>query len=276
MATVLVLGALMFTLLGLTALLTGIRRRRSRRPRRDEAVWLLGVPAPSPASAELVARYLHRVRSHRRLGAWTGAVLALGAGLSRDRLVTIGIGGGSPLGDLLFGGLTGLLVGSVLADTWRIRPNRERRSADLTVRTVDQGARALHPVVVGLTAATVLLAVTAPSVRSVGLALASIALVLTHRLVLRAVALRGRPLLPEDLLVTDDAVRAFAARRLTLEMLAGAVLLVGWQLATVLPGTDLELVGAPVAVVLTVVLLWRSRPTPPRVAVAQHPAVRVG
>ncbi len=168
---------LMFVLLFVPLVLFALARRRSRRPRGDEATWLLGVPAPSPASAELVARYLHRVRSHRRLGAWTGAVLTLGGGVSRESLVSVGIGLGSPLGDLLFGGLAGLLVGSVLADTWRIRPGRDRRAADLTVRTVDHGARAGHPVVVGLTAATVLLALAAPTVRSVALAVTS-----SHRL----------------------------------------------------------------------------------------------
>lgn len=276
MARNLVFGVGMFLLLFVPLVLVAVVGRRSRQPRGNEAGWLLGVPAPSPASAELVARYLHRVRSHRRLGAWIGAVLALGVGLSRQREVTIGIGGGSPLGDLLFGGLAGLLVGSVLADTWRLRPDRQRRAADLTVRTVDPGSRALHPVVVVLTAGTVLLGVSEPTVRSVGLAVAGGVLVLTHRLVLRAVALRGRPLLPDDLRVTDDAIRSFASRRMTLEMLAGAVLLLGWQLTTVRPGTDLELAGAPAALVLTVVLLWRSRPVPPRTVVVHHPPVGVG
>lgn len=275
MATAVAFGALMFGLLFVPLVLVAVAGRRSRRPRGDEAVWLLGVPAPTPASAELIARYLHRARSHRRLGAWVGVVLALGVGLSRQREVTVGIGGGSPLGDLLFGGLAGLLAGSVLADTWRLRPGRDQRTADLTVRTVDRGSRALHPVVGVLTAATVLLALSAPTVRSVGLAVSSGVLVLTHRLVLRAVALRGRPLLPEDLRVTDDAIRSFAARRMTLEMLAAAVLLLGWQLATVRPGSGLELVAAPAALALTVVLLWRSRPVPPR-AVLERTSVAVG
>ena len=265
-----VFGLLMWVALFAPLALVAVLVRQSRQPRGDEAGWLLGVPAPSAASAELATRYLHRVRTHRLVGAWTGALLALWAGLSRQREVTLGIGGGSPLGDLLFGGLAGLLVGSVLADTWRLRPGRERRAADLSVRTVDRGARALHPVVVVLTAATGLLALSTPTVRSVALATAGGVLALAHQLVLRSVALRGRPLLPDDLRVTDDAIRSFAARRMTLEMLAAAVLLLGWQLTTVRPGSTLELVVAPTALVLTVVLLWRSRPVPPRSAIASH------
>lgn len=249
---------------------------RSRRSRQDDATWLLGRPADSPRSAELVRRYLHRVRTHRRLGAVTGVVLALWVGLSRQDAISIGIGGASPLGDLLFGGLAGLLVGSVLADTWRIAPDRAQRSADLAVRAVEPGARALHPVVVLLTAGTGLLALSAPTPRSGALAAASLVLALTHRLVLRSVVARGRPRLPEDLRVTDDALRSFASRRLTAEMLAASVLLLGWQLSTVRPGSGVELVGAPVALIVTVVLLWRSRPVPPRHARARPAELRSG
>lgn len=254
----------------------GVLVRTSSRSRQDDATWLLGRPAPSPRSAELVRRYLHRVRTHRRLGAVTGVVLALWVGLSRQDGISIGIGSGSPLGDLLFGGLAGLLVGSVLADTWRIAPDRARRSADLAVRAVEPGARELHPVVVLLNAGTGLLALSAPTPRSTALAVASLVLALTHRLVLRSVAVRGRPLLPEDLLVTDDALRSFASRRLTAEMLAASVLLLGWQLTTVRPGSGVELVGAPIALIVTVVLLWRSRPVPPRYAGARPAPVRIG
>jgi DNA-binding transcriptional regulator YhcF (GntR family) len=192
MATDLAFGALMFVLMLTPLVLVAALGRHLRQPRGNDVVWLLGTPAPSRASAELVARYLYRVRTHRRLGAWTGAVLALGVGLSREREITIGIGGGTPLGDLLFGGLAGLLVGSVLADSWRLRPSRDRRAADLTVRTVDAGARALHPAVVVLTAVTVLLAVSEPGLRSLGLAAASGVLALTHR----AGAAGGRPARP--------------------------------------------------------------------------------
>lgn len=270
-----VFGVLMVVVLFASLVVVAMLVRLSRKPRGDEAAWLLGVPAPTAASAELVRRYLHRVRTHRLLGGGTGAVLALWVGLSRQQEVTLGIGLGSPLGDLLFGGLAGLLVGSVLADTWRISPRRNQRAADLSVRTVDRGARALHPVVVVLTLATGLLALSAPTVRSVGLAVASGVLVLAHQLVLRSVALRGRPLLPDDLRVTDDAIRSFAARRMTLEMLAAAVLLLGWQLTTVRPGSALELLVAPATLVLTVVLLWRSRPVAPRAVVAPHTPLEV-
>jgi hypothetical protein len=91
-------------------------------------------------------------------------------------------------------------------------------------------------------------------------------LLLTHRLVLRAVAVRGRPVLPDDLRVADDAIRAFASRRVSLEALATAVLLAGWQVGVRQPPIPGLLWMALIvgAVLVTVVLIFRSRPRPPR------------
>lgn len=232
---------------------------RPPRARAADASWLSGTAAPTETTALLAERYLHRLRTHRRGGAQIGALLAVAVGASRDG----GVAFWSTPGHALLGGVLGLVVGSVLAEVWRVRPVRGRRSAELRVRTVDPEAAALRPVLVGVTAVTAVLAVSTPSERAAALALTAAVLALTHALVLRAVALRGRPALPADLRAADDSLRVFASRRLSLETLAAALLVLSGQLAGMqgLPGA--EAVAVP-AVLAALVLLWRARPYPPR------------
>ena len=193
-----------------------------------------------------------------------GAGLALARGLQTGH-VSVGVGVGSPLSDVLFGGLVGLLAGSVLAETWRVRPRASTRHAELAPRSNDPGAASLLPVVTLLTAATVALTAAAPSPRTAFMAAMSAALFLAHRLVLRAVGGRGRPALPDELRHADDAIRAYAGRRIGIESVAGAVLLLGWQVANVTPPLADSLSAALqlLAVVVTIVLVRRSRPWPP-------------
>jgi hypothetical protein len=237
---------------------------RPPRPRAADASWLSGTAAPTPTAALLTERYLHRLRTHRRGGAQVGAVLAVALVATREGGLTLGTGRWSPLADVLLGGVLGLVVGSVLAEVWRARPGRGVRSAELRVRAVDPEAASLRPVLVALTAVTALLAAVSPSPRSAGLAATAVALALTHATVLRAVALRGRPALPDDLRAADDAVRAFASRRLSLETLAAALLVLGWQLAGTRPALPVADGVAVLALVAALVLLWRARPYPPR------------
>lgn len=232
-----------------------------------DAAWLTGRPYHDKAGVEVMARYLWRVRSHRINGAVVGAGIALLEGLTEHRRVSIGIGGPgwSPMGDVLFGGLGGLLVGSVLAETWRIRIGGAVRHAELEARAPDVKATSLRPVVACLTAATVALGLASGELRGFALAAASSALLVVHQLVLRAVAERGRPALPPELRLADDTIRRFASRRLTVETLAAAVLLAGWQFGGVpRPISDWIVAGISLAsLVGTVVLLRRSRPWPP-------------
>jgi hypothetical protein len=85
----------------------------------------------------------------------------------------------------------------------------------------------------------------------------------THRYVVRAITGRGRPALPPELRAADDAVRAYAARRVAAETLAATVLVLAWQVAQV--DSVPVVVGAGLAlaaVAATVLLLRRSAPWP--------------
>jgi hypothetical protein len=240
-----------------------------------DAVWLTASSDPGPLASELLGRYLRRVRSHRFNGAVLGTGLALFRGLSHDRNISIGASGRSPLGDLLFGGLAGLLIGSVLAETWRIKPEGTVRSAEIAPRSPDLGATSLRGAVALLTVATLGLGLASRQSRPLALALTSLSLLVTHWFVLRAITGRGRPALPPDLRQADDAIRRFASRRLSIEALATALLLAGWQLASVRPFVPDRLNDWLIlaSFVGTIVLLHRSRPWPPRRHVARPPSL---
>jgi hypothetical protein len=249
----------------LVVLARAVRSTRRINPWAD-TTWITASEETGPMGTELIGRYLRRVRSHRLDGAVVGFSLALMRGLSEHHSVSIGIGTGSPLADLLLGGFVGLLVGSVLAETWRIKPRGRVREAEIAPRSPDAQAASLRVEVALLTATTVALGLAARETRPLVLAVTSVVLFGTHWLVLRAIAQRGRPVLPADLRDADDAIRRFASRRLSIETLATALLLAGWQLASVrsfLP--DLLRDGLIVAsAVAAVVLIHRSRPWPPK------------
>lgn len=102
--------------------------------------------------------------------------------------------------------------------------------------------------------------------RPVVLAVTGLVLLGAHLVVRRAIAERGRPALPADLQPADDAIRRFASRRLGIETLAAAVLLAGWQVASVQPPLPdpLAFALALASLVGTLILLHASRPWPPR------------
>lgn len=94
-----------------------------RRPvgMRDIA-WLADAPDASvePDEGEVYRRYLTRHRTHRLVGGLLGVLLALVLGIRAYGEVRIGVGGGSPLADVLFCGLAGVLVGAFSAEAFRL------------------------------------------------------------------------------------------------------------------------------------------------------------
>lgn len=230
--------------------------------------WLVGDLPISPAVGLLVRRYLVRVRVHRWIGGLVGASLALLVGLSSTRSIGVGIfgAGRSPVSEPLFAGLAGLLVGSVMAEVYRIRPTGNRRDAELISRQPEPDAVQVQPLTLVLVVTTLVVAAWQPNVRSVLLAAASVAILGLQHGVMRSIAGRRRPALPDDLRAGDELVRAFGARRFSVESLAAAVLVLGWQVAgteSAVPDVALSLVLVSVVAVV-VVLVVRSRPYPSR------------
>ncbi|HMO12372.1 MAG TPA: hypothetical protein PKB06_12925, partial [Actinotalea sp.] len=120
--------------LAIPALLTGLlvfTATRLRVTDRDLA-WLAGGLVPAdPEVAEVYRRYLRRHRVHRFVGGWFGVLLALVYGITASHGAYAGMGAAGPLGDLLFMGLAGVLVGALSAESYRLAQPRGTRAASL-------------------------------------------------------------------------------------------------------------------------------------------------
>lgn len=238
-----------------------------------DIAWLADTSRPSAAAAAVYAAYLARHRRHRLAGGLAGALLALVVGIRYYRSVSVGVGHTSPLADVLFCGLAGVLIGALAAERFRLS---EPQSTTMLASLADRGvavegrkivaARALAAVAV-LTGAAVAAVGRGPTVLCVAVAGAALAAVAEAT---RAAVLgRRRPVLSDEASEVDLRIRSFAYRSVAMLQLAAAVLVTGWVVAK-LPGTVGGLAGAlRVCLVLgclawTLVLLRRAAPRPPR------------
>ncbi len=229
--------------------------------------WFTNGRLPTMPSAELVGRYLQRVRVHRWVGGLVGVLTSLAFGLSQSQVISIGIGQGSPFGDLFFGGVAGVLVGSAMAETYRLRPSHSTRSAGLRPRTAPDETHLILAVVALLAVGTSVLGIVSGSRITLALGVLAVAVVGIQALVLRRILERRSPVLTEDLVEVNEMVRDHAARRISLEALSTGVLVLGWQISylrflPLLPQLLMLLGTLGVAVFL----LRRGRPYPPKAA----------
>ncbi|NNH24730.1 hypothetical protein HLB09_16875, partial [Pseudokineococcus marinus] len=123
LAVLLVLGGLLL-----------VRRLASARVTSADVSWLAGAAPGAPVpddEAHVAARYLARHRRHRSVGGLLGVALAVVVGVRWYQSVGFGFSQGSPLADVLFCGVAGVLVGALLAETYRLRPAAGARTASL-------------------------------------------------------------------------------------------------------------------------------------------------
>ncbi|KGM14778.1 hypothetical protein N867_16085, partial [Actinotalea fermentans ATCC 43279 = JCM 9966 = DSM 3133] len=111
--TLLLAAAAAVTLLGVGGVLVSGTRVYGR-----DILWLAGRPV-TDQEADVCARYLRRHRTHRVVGGLAGVAFALVVSLrwGGPGLVL----GGAPLADPLFGGVAGVVVGALSAETYRLR-----------------------------------------------------------------------------------------------------------------------------------------------------------
>lgn len=233
-----------------------------------DAQHLLG-PGATPQERDVAARYLHRHRTHRAVGGAVGVLVAVVVGARVQQNVTIGIGGGSPFGDLLFCGFAGVVIGALSAETYRLRAVPGPAAASLAPRAevaADGVVRLAR--VCGATALLVgvlalgLGAGTAPLL----VAVAGVAVVAIAEATLRAVRDRRRPVLSARGQLVDERLRAFAGRAVSHLEGAAGVLGLGWVVSA-LPSPHLvvgvvQVVVALAALVAAVVLMRRASPRP--------------
>ncbi len=262
------LGALMVLVVGIGSWVMSSFEATSR-----DVAWLAGTTGSAAPEAEVYARYLTRHRRHRVTGGLFGALFAIIVGIRWYGTVTIGIGQGSPLADILFCTLTGVLVGALSAETFRLNePPSTTILASLTEREPlarPELVRVARAVSVGAVAVAALIAVTGHGRSALAIAVSSLLVVALAELTRSAIASRRRPILSEGAQGVDVRIRSFAATSVARLQLAAAVLTAGWVLAKAPDATNtavglLHVVAVLGCLVLTVVLLLRAAPRPPR------------
>jgi hypothetical protein len=238
-----------------------------------DIAWLSSTAHTPPAEAAVYGRYLERHRRHRLTGGLVGACFAIVVGIRYYGSVSIGIGQGNPLADVLFCGLAGVLVGALSAERFRLsEPTSTTVVASLADRSIHVDPR-LGNVARGLAAASVLagvvVAATDHGFDALAVALAGLGVAGIAEATRRAIADRRRPVLSEAARAVDVNIRSFAARSVALLQLAAALLVTGW--VTSKAPTDaaaalqlLQFVVVIGCLVATIVLLHRAAPRPPR------------
>lgn len=238
-----------------------------------DVAWMAGLADSPPSEADVYSQYLARHRRHRYVGGLFGALFAITVGIRWYGSISIGIGDGSPLADILFCTLTGVLVGALSAESFRLNePNSTTIAASLVER---EGAarpdlvRHARLLSVATLVVAAVVAVTGHGIASIWIAGTSLLLAVVAEATRAAIAGRRRPVLSERAQRVDLRIRSFAATSVALLQLAAAVLAAGWVVSKAggVSNDAVEILRFVVVIgclVLTVVLLRRAAPRPPR------------
>ena len=240
----------------------------------SDVAWISGETSPSAARTAVYRRYLVRHRRHRLVGGIFGTAFAVVVGIRYRGGVTLGIGGeGSPLGDVLYCAVAGVVLGTLSAESFRLGSAApEARTASLTERP-----RVLRPdlhrfgrlLMLASVALSLGLAATGNGFAALWIVSCGIVVMAVADATARAIAGRPRPLLSDEAGAVDARIRAFAATSVAHLELAVAVLTTGWVVSETdgLGSGIVDLARFVVvlgALVVTIVLLRRAAPRPDR------------
>ena len=207
-------------------------------PTPADIAWLAG---PSLAqsdgtansdAASVCSRYLVRHRRHRLAGGLFGILFAGIIGVRWFETVSIGIGQGSPLADLLFCGISGVIVGTLSAESFRLtRAAKTQRAASLAPRHPPAGRRRI--VVSRIAALAAIATGAAAALNDHGnLALVTslilVAPLVVAELVMVVIVGRSRPAMTDRARHLDSRLRTFAGASVSHLHLATTTLMLGW------------------------------------------------
>ena len=274
---------LLVPVLVVAVLVAVIARPRAHRVSDRDLAWISGMSAVTEAEAAVYSAYLLRHRRHRFAGGLFGGLLAVVIGIRYYRDVQlISAGSANPAADIFFGVVTGVVLGALSAETFRLgQPRGGAAVASLAPREqvgeprVITTARvvALGSLLWGFGAFVLLGPEAGPAL---AVAVAGVVISGVTELTRAAVTNRRRPAESERALFVDARIRVFAGRTLSRLQAAVAVLVATWVLAyTPLrfgpEGSSATQTGNTIMTVLvlgglvaTVVLLVRAAPRPPR------------
>lgn len=246
-----------------------------------DLVWFSGNAACPAQEREVYTRYLERHRRHRLVGGLVGVVFAISVGIRWYGTVTVGIGYVSPLADVLFCGLAGVIIGSLSAESFRLsEPTSPTIAALLTVRegySLPAFGLLSRGIVAAAAIAALAVAVTGNGISPLLIALGGAVTLLVAERTQTAIRTRRRPMLSDRAQSADLRMRSFASAAVARLELSMAVLAAGWTLAT-LPESPIKVVevalGAAVlaGLVGTIMLLRKAAPHPPRDWTSQRKA----
>lgn len=242
-----------------------------RRVYERDILWLAGGPV-SEQEADVCARYLRRHRVHRLVGGFAGIVVGIIFGLRWDGNAGLSIGGASgPLGDVVFCGVGGVIVGALSAESFRLRLPRTGPVAAslaprplLPLRRTAASAWALVAGGAGVAVVGLLWQGDPVGLQAVALGAVVVGMGTASR---SAIAHRRRPVLSERALELDGRMRGFASASVARLQASMGWLVVFWALVS-LPDdagrwTPLFAISALGAFVVAIRYLRRAAPRPP-------------
>ena len=238
-----------------------------------DVAWIAGTSDSSSAEADVYSRYLQRHRVHRLVGGLLGILFAISVGTRWYSSVSFGIGTNSPLADVLFCGLSGVLVGAFSAETFRLsEPPSATISASLTEHAGvarPQLIRVARVIILGALVGSALVAATGNGMTPLWIAIGGLVVALVAEATQSAITGRRRPVLSDQAQVVDLRIRSFASTSIARLQLAAAVLTAAWVVSQVpgaddVPLTPVQALAVIAGFVITVVLLHRASPRPPR------------
>lgn len=207
-------------------------------PTSADVAWLAGPSlaqsdsTPNSDAAAVCRRYLIRHRRHRLAGGLFGILFAGIIGVRWYESLSIGIGQGSPLADLLFCGISGVVVGTLSAESFRLtRGANVQRAASLEPRKPPAGKRRIvgSRIVAFAAAATgVAAALTGHGNLALVTSLILVAPLVVAELVMVVIVGRSRPAMTDRARHLDIRLRAFAGESVSLLHLATSLLMLGW------------------------------------------------
>lgn len=233
--------------------------------------WLVGAEV-TPAEAHVAARYLRRHRLHRLVGGLFGMALALVIGIRWYGQGGLALGTTSPLADVLFCGVAGVVVGALSAETYRLRlPRGGPVAASLAPRPglpLGRHAWTARAVLVGSAVLGLAAGLAWDDWGGAFAAACGAVVVAVAEATRTAVAHRRRPVLSDRAGVLDGRLRGFAAASVTRLELSVAALVAVWAFGS-LPDDDaawtvVAAAGWLTGLVVAVVQLRHAAPRPPR------------
>ena len=252
--------------------------RRRVVPSEGDVAWLAGPQFSDPSALDhsealdVCRRYLSRLAAQRFAGGAFGVLFATIVGLRWYGSVSVGIGQGNPLADLLFCGLAGVIIGALSAESFRLGSDRaDQRAASLTPRNTNTAPQRLG-LARGVALTAVALGLLAGATGHGWVALATALILVGPFAVAERVRVviegRSRPVMSDRARLLDERLRSFAASSVSFLQLATAALMLGWTLSKIDDLTGVIAVGRFCAVLgclfVALVALRRSAPRRPR------------